>query len=179
MRASGASELRKFSHYIYSKPAISFNILLILQIICRFTGTDKSLNVPTKLRKSNWGGASHYASVVFCRKSMTFCVNTVSRALLIIMAHHDTTNALQATGKQWENICVRASRASELGKLSHFHIQKLIFKVLVICRYIPLVILTFYYIMKDRAGKGREGDFENSCTVKTSFSCTLMAIIRG
>ena len=25
--------------------------------------------------------------------------------------------------------------ASELGKLSHFHIQKLIFKVLVICRY--------------------------------------------
>ena len=63
------------------------------------------------------------------------CVNTVSRALLIIMAHHDTINALQATGKQRENICVRASRASELGKLSHFHIQKLIFKVLVICRY--------------------------------------------
>ena len=56
MRASGASELRKFSHYIYSKPAISFNILLILQILCRFTGTDKSLNVPTKLRKSNRGG---------------------------------------------------------------------------------------------------------------------------
>ena len=51
------------------------------------------------------------------------------------MAHHDTINALQATGKQRENICVRASRASELGKLSHFNIQKLIFKVLVICRY--------------------------------------------
>ena len=47
MRASEASELRKFSHYIYSKPAISLNILLILQILCRFTGTDKSLNVPT------------------------------------------------------------------------------------------------------------------------------------
>ena len=45
------------------------------------------------------GGAppSHYASVVFCRKSMS--VNTVSRVLLIIMAHHDTINALQATGK--------------------------------------------------------------------------------
>ena len=82
----------------YTKPAI----LLILQILCRFTGTDKSLNVLTKLRKSNRGGGgghplSHYASVVFCRKSMS--VNTVSRVLLIIMAHHDTINALQATGK--------------------------------------------------------------------------------
>ena len=87
------------------------------------------------------------------------------------MAHHDTINALQATGKQRENICVRASRASELGKLSHFHIQKLIFKVLVINFVgIPLVILTFYYIMKDRAGEGREGDFENSCTVALAGS---------
>ena len=59
-----ASELRKFSHYIYSKPAISLNILLILQILCRFTGTDKSLNVPTgaKARERSdragggWGG---------------------------------------------------------------------------------------------------------------------------
>ena len=33
--------------------------------------------------------------------------------------------------------------------------------------------------MRDRAGEGREGDFENLCTVKTSFSCTLIAIIRG
>ena len=31
MRASGASELRTFSH---SKTAISFNILLVLQILC-------------------------------------------------------------------------------------------------------------------------------------------------
>ena len=31
MRASGASELRKVSH---SKTAISFNILLVLQILC-------------------------------------------------------------------------------------------------------------------------------------------------
>ena len=36
MRASGASELRKFSHYYISKTAISFNILLVLQILCRY-----------------------------------------------------------------------------------------------------------------------------------------------
>ena len=136
MRASGASELRKFSHYIYSKPAISFNILLILQILCRFTGTDKSLNVPTKLRKSNRGGGpSHYASVVFCRKSMTF-------VLIQFLVHYSLSWPIMTLStpcklpeKRRENICVRASRASELGKLSHFHIQKLIFKVLVICRY--------------------------------------------
>ena len=54
------------------------------------------------------------------------------------MAHHDTIsiNALQATGKQRENNYMCASEQSERAwKLSHFHIQKLIFKVLVICRY--------------------------------------------
>ena len=34
MRASGASELRKFFTFSYSKTAISFNILLVLQILC-------------------------------------------------------------------------------------------------------------------------------------------------
>ena len=60
MRESGASELRKFfALYVYSKHAISFNILLILQILCRFVATDKSLTVPaTKLRKSNGGGGA-------------------------------------------------------------------------------------------------------------------------
>ena len=34
MRASGASELRHFLKFSHSKTAISFNILLILQILC-------------------------------------------------------------------------------------------------------------------------------------------------
>ena len=33
-RASGASELRKISTFSHSKTAISFNILLVLQIVC-------------------------------------------------------------------------------------------------------------------------------------------------
>ena len=32
-----ASELRKFSHFYISKTAISFNIMLVLQILCRYT----------------------------------------------------------------------------------------------------------------------------------------------
>ena len=34
MRVSGASELRKKYAFTYSKSAISFNILLVLQILC-------------------------------------------------------------------------------------------------------------------------------------------------
>ena len=82
-------------------------------------------------------------------------------------------------------ICVRASRASELGKLSHFHIQKLIFKVSVICWYnVSHFDILLYYEGPSggRCGRGvslpLQGDFENLC-VKTSFSCTLIAIIRG
>ena len=59
MRASGASELRQFSHFYISKTATSFNILLVLQILCRYkwhacrlTCTDRFPNVPTKPRKS-------------------------------------------------------------------------------------------------------------------------------
>ena len=39
MRASGASKLRQFSHFDSSKTAISFNILLVLQILCRYKMT--------------------------------------------------------------------------------------------------------------------------------------------
>ena len=81
-------------------------------------------------------------------------VNTVSRVLLIIMAHHDTINGLASYRKTARKYMC----ASELGKLSHFHIQKLIFKVQLFVG-IPLVILTFYYIMKDRAGEGVGGGF--------------------
>ena len=58
-----ASELRTFWHFYISKTAISFNILLVLQILCRYkwhacrlTCTDKFPNVPTKLLKSIIGG---------------------------------------------------------------------------------------------------------------------------
>ena len=34
MRASGASELRKFFKFSHAKTAIFFNILLVLQILC-------------------------------------------------------------------------------------------------------------------------------------------------
>ena len=63
MRANGASELRKFFAFLHSKTAISFNILLVLQILCRYkwhacrlTCSDKFPNVPTKLWKSIMGG---------------------------------------------------------------------------------------------------------------------------
>ena len=56
MRASGASELRKFSHFYILK-------LLFLSIFCwyfrYFVGTNDmivGLHVPTKLRKSMGGG---------------------------------------------------------------------------------------------------------------------------
>ena len=48
-----ASELRNFLAFLHSKTAISFNILLVLQILCRYT---KFRNVPTKLWKSIIGG---------------------------------------------------------------------------------------------------------------------------
>ena len=35
LRANGASELRNFFEFLHSKTAISFNILLVLQILCR------------------------------------------------------------------------------------------------------------------------------------------------
>ena len=61
MRASGASE--KIFAFSHSKTAISFNILLVLQKLCRYklptcrlTCTDRFPNVPTKLRKSIIGG---------------------------------------------------------------------------------------------------------------------------
>ena len=36
MRASGASELRQFWHFDILKTAISFNILSVHQILCRY-----------------------------------------------------------------------------------------------------------------------------------------------
>ena len=61
MRASGASELRKFSH---SKTAISISILLVLHILCRYINdTLVSLHVRTNFQlyrqnseKSLYGG---------------------------------------------------------------------------------------------------------------------------
>ena len=59
MRAS----LENFLAFLHSKTAISFNILLVLQIHCRYkwhacrlTCSDKFRNVPTKLWKSIIGG---------------------------------------------------------------------------------------------------------------------------
>ena len=70
MRASRASELRflllAFSH---SKTTISFNILLVLHILCRYNWhnvdlcTDKFPNVPTKLRISIMGGGGGLATL--------------------------------------------------------------------------------------------------------------------
>ena len=64
MRASAASELRKFFAFSHSKTAISFNILLVHQKLCRYKWrtcrlacTDRFPNLPTKLRKKHyWGG---------------------------------------------------------------------------------------------------------------------------
>ena len=65
---SGASELRQFSHFYISKTAISFNILLVLMILCRYkwhacrlTCTDRFPNVPTTPRKSIMGGGGAIA----------------------------------------------------------------------------------------------------------------------
>ena len=59
MRAS----LENVLAFLHSKTAISFNILLVLQILCRYkwhacrlTCSDKFRNVPTKLWKSIIGG---------------------------------------------------------------------------------------------------------------------------
>ena len=61
-RAERAS-LENFLAFLHSKTAISFNILLVLQILCRYkwhacrlTCSDKFRNVPTKLWKSIIGG---------------------------------------------------------------------------------------------------------------------------
>ena len=67
-----ASELRKIFAFLHSKTAISFNILLVLQILCRYkwhacriTCTNKFPYVPTKLLKCiiGGGGPSGYANV--------------------------------------------------------------------------------------------------------------------
>ena len=52
-----------------------------------------------------------------------------STQFLVYYSYRGTINASQATGKyQRENVFVRASRASERAwKLSHFHIQKLLY----------------------------------------------------
>ena len=61
MRAS----LEIFSHFHIKKTAISFNILLVLQILCRYK--DMIPNVPIKLLKAllggGGGGSAGYASV--------------------------------------------------------------------------------------------------------------------
>ena len=61
-RAERAS-LENFLAFLHSKTAISFNILLVFQILCRYkwhacrlTCSDKFRNVPTKLWKSIIGG---------------------------------------------------------------------------------------------------------------------------
>ena len=63
MRASGTSELRKFAHFLHSQTAISFNILSVLQILCRYkwhacrlTCTDKISKCTDKTPKSIMGG---------------------------------------------------------------------------------------------------------------------------
>ena len=77
MRASAASELRK-NACSHSKTAISFNILLVLQKLCRYkfhtsrlTCTDRFPNVPTKLRKSIIGG-NNCSSLATLVLSLTF-----------------------------------------------------------------------------------------------------------
>ena len=66
MRASGASELEHFCiNFLNTKSAISFNILSVYQIFCRYkmicwsanTVPTNFQNVPTKLQKSikSWG----------------------------------------------------------------------------------------------------------------------------
>ena len=55
MRASGASELRNYFAFLHSKTAIFFNILLVLQILCRYKWHACRLTscVPTKLHMEN------------------------------------------------------------------------------------------------------------------------------
>ena len=67
-RSERAQTIFAFSH---SKTAISSNILLVLQILCRYklhacrlTCTDKFPNVPTKLRKSIIGAIAPIATLV-------------------------------------------------------------------------------------------------------------------
>ena len=78
--ASERAERASLEHFAFShsKTSISFNILLVLQLSCRYkwhacrlTCTDKFPNVPTKLRKSIIGGLlpppppSGYASALW------------------------------------------------------------------------------------------------------------------
>ena len=52
-----ASELRKFSHFSDSKTAISFNILLVLQILCRYEWHACRLKCTDKTPKKHyWAG---------------------------------------------------------------------------------------------------------------------------
>ena len=98
MRASGASELRKFSH---SKTAISFNILLVLQILC--------------LRNT----------FIQCTDNKYMYFARASASETYIFRTQITINAVSFNyiEKMYLYICERAS----LENFWHFHVLKLLF----------------------------------------------------
>ena len=151
MRASGASELRKFWHFYILK-------LLFLSIFCRYkwhacrlTCTDKFPNIPTntsieqmyvyasELRKS-W----HFYILkllflsIFCRYSRYFVGTNY-----MLVGLHVPTNFLiyRQTLTLSKCMCMRASGASELRTFWHSYILNLLF-LSIFCRYIRYFVGT-------------------------------------
>ena len=158
MRASGASELRKFWHFYILK-------LLFLSIFCRYkwhacrlTCTDKFLNIYrqtltlSKCMCMRASGASelrkfwHFYILkllflsIFCRYSRYF-VGTND----MLVGLHVPTNFLiyrqTLTLSKCTCMCMRASGASELRKFWHFYILNLLF-LSIFCRYIRYFVGT-------------------------------------
>ena len=110
-----ASELRHFFAFSHSKIAISFNILLVLQIL--------------SLRNNTFSGLKLCMHIHI--QSMPFPFISYGMALYI----NECTNKTQTFRKY---MCMRAS---ELRKCSHFHILKLPF-LSIFCWYFSYLIGT-------------------------------------
>ena len=119
VRASRASELRIFFAFSHSKTAISFNILLVLQILC--------------LRN------------IYCQVSYNICIHTQSMQFpfitygMMLYKRQYTDKALTLRKCMY----VRASRASDLRTFSNFHILKLLFPS-IFCWYLRYFVSDTY-----------------------------------
>ena len=154
MRASGASELRKFCHFYILK-------LLFISIFCRYkwhacrlTCTDKFLNIPTntntekmyvyasELRKFwNFYILKLLFPSIFCRYSRYFvgkmtCLSAILNVPTNFLIYRQTLTLSKCTC-----MCMRASGASELRKFWHFYILNLLF-LSIFCRYIRYFVGT-------------------------------------
>ena len=106
MRASEASKLRKFAHFTHSNTAISFNSLLVLQILC--------------LRN------------IYFQVSNNICIHRPIYTINAVSFYHLWYEAIYKQKYTEKTLTFRKCRykymwASELRKFLHFYILKLLF----------------------------------------------------